>query len=79
MYVSLRVKLSVGIIIICFLTGMFAILSVYRISANIIDKEYSDKADQITEAVVQTVDDVFKKADQAMYERKVAMKAERKE
>lgn len=56
MYLSLRVKLSVVIIIICFLTGMFAILSVYRISANIIDKEYSDKADQITEAVVQTVD-----------------------
>lgn len=56
MYVSLRVKLSVGIIIICFLTGMFAILSVYRISTSIIDREYSDKADQITEAVVQTVD-----------------------
>ncbi len=56
MYVSLRVKLSVGIVIICFLTGMFAILSVYRISTSIIDREYSDKADQITEAVVQTVD-----------------------
>lgn len=56
MYLSLRVKLSVGIIIICFLTGMFAILSVYRISTSIIDREYSDKADQITEAVVQTVD-----------------------
>ena len=56
MYVSLRVKLSVGIVVICFLTGMFAILSVYRISTSIIDREYSDKADQITEAVVQTVD-----------------------
>ncbi len=56
MYVSLRIKLSVGVIIICFLTGMLAILSVYRISTSIIDREYSDKADQITEAVVQTVD-----------------------
>ena len=29
--------------------------------------------------VDRTVDDVFKKADKAMYERKVAMKAERKD
>ncbi len=55
-FISLRVKLSIGIIIICFLIGLLAILAVRKIATDIIDKEYSDKAEQIAQAVVSTLD-----------------------
>ncbi|MCR5791192.1 MAG: GGDEF domain-containing protein [Lachnospiraceae bacterium] len=55
-FVSLKVKLTIGIITICFMIGVVAILSVRRIATSVIDKEYMDKAEQITEAVVNTID-----------------------
>ncbi len=55
-FVSLKVKMTIGLILICFFIGLLAILSVRSIATNIIDKEYSDKAEQITEAVVNTLD-----------------------
>ncbi len=53
---SLKTKLTIGIIVICTLIGALAIFCVDRISTNIIDKEYSDKAEQITQAVTATLD-----------------------
>lgn len=55
-FVSLKIKLTIGVILICFLIGLLAIFSVSRIASNIIDKEYSDKAEQISQAVVTTLD-----------------------
>lgn len=55
-FISLKIKLTIGVILICLLIGLLAILSVSRIASNIIDKEYSDKADQIAQAVVTTLD-----------------------
>lgn len=55
-FVSIRIKLTIGVILICFLIGLLAIISVNRIATNIIDQEYSDKAEQLVEAVAQTLD-----------------------
>ena len=55
-FVSLKVKITIGVILICFLIGFLAILSVNRIAATIIDKEYGDKAEQISKAMVSVVD-----------------------
>ena len=55
-FVSLKVKLTIGVILICFLTGLLAILSVNRIASTIVDKEYGDKAEQIAQAMVSVVD-----------------------
>ena len=48
--------MTIGIILICFLIGSYAVYSVNRLAADIIDKEYSDRAEQIAEAVAVTVD-----------------------
>ena len=55
-FISLKTKMTVGVILICFLIGALAIFSVNRIATSIIDKEYSDRAEQITEAVAYTLD-----------------------
>ena len=55
-YISLRIKMTIGVIIICFLIGMIAIYSVNKMASSIIDKEYGDKAEQIAEAVANTID-----------------------
>ena len=55
-FISLKVKMTIGIILICLLMGFLAILSVNRIATNIIDKEYGEKAEQISEAVVNAID-----------------------
>ena len=55
-FVSLRVKISLGIILVCVLIGLVAILSVRKIATDIIDREYEDKAEQITEAVAHILD-----------------------
>ena len=55
-FVSLRIKLIIGVAAMCLLVGVLAILTVYRIATNIIDKEYSDKAEQVSRAVVNSVD-----------------------
>ena len=55
-FISLKTKMTIGIILICFLTGSYAVYSVNRLAADIIDKEYSDRAEEIAEAVAVTVD-----------------------
>lgn len=55
-FVSLRVKMTIGVILICFLIGLLAIMLVSRIATNIVDKEYGDKAEQISRAMVSVVD-----------------------
>ena len=55
-FISLNVKLSIGVIFFCLLIGLISIVSVTRIAANIIDREYMDKAEQIPRAVVTTLD-----------------------
>lgn len=55
-FVSLKVKVSIGIILICFLMGLLAIMSVRMIATNIIDKEYIDKAQQVANITAATLD-----------------------
>ena len=55
-FISLKLKITVGVILICLLVGAVAIISVGQISNNIIDKEYSDRAEQISAAVAYTLD-----------------------
>ena len=55
-FISIRLKMTLGVIIICFLIGSLAVFSVNRIATGIIDREYSDRAEQIAEAMVQTLD-----------------------
>ncbi len=54
--ISLKTKMTIGVILICFLIGALSIFSVNRIATSIIDEEYGDKAEKITEAVVRTID-----------------------
>ena len=55
-FVSLKVKITIGVILICSLIGLLAILSVNRIATAIVDKEYGDRAEQISRAMVSVVD-----------------------
>ncbi len=55
-FVSLRVKLTIAIVFVCFLIGLLAIVAVNHIASNIIDQEYRDRAEQITQAVVCATD-----------------------
>ena len=55
-FISLKTKMTIGVIIMCSLIGALAIISVDRISTSIIDKEYSERAEQISEAVASTLD-----------------------
>lgn len=55
-FISLKTKMTIGVILICLLIGSVAISSVNRIATDIIDTEYSDRAEQVTKAVVTTLD-----------------------
>lgn len=55
-FLSLRVKMTIGVVLICFLIGLLAILLISRIATNIIDKEYADSAERISEAMANTID-----------------------
>ncbi len=55
-FISLRVKIIIGVIAICLSISVLAILSIQKIAATIIDREYSDKAEQVSEAVASTLD-----------------------
>ena len=52
----MRVKITISVILICFLIGLVAILSVNRIATSIVDKEYGDKAEQIARSMVSVID-----------------------
>lgn len=55
-FMSLKVKMSIGVIFICLLIGVLAVILVNRIAKDIVDKEYRNRAEQIAKAVVTTVD-----------------------
>ena len=55
-YMSLKVKLSAGIAIMCLLIGFLAVFLMNYIAKDIVDSEYESKAEQITKAVVNTLD-----------------------
>ncbi|MCR4989971.1 MAG: GGDEF domain-containing protein [Lachnospiraceae bacterium] len=55
-FVSLRIKMIIYVLAICLLIGILAIFSVRGIAISIVNNEYSSKADQIVEAVANTLD-----------------------
>lgn len=55
-FISLKIKITIGVILICLLIGSLAIFAVNYIATSIIDTEYSERAEQITEAVTNTLD-----------------------
>ncbi len=55
-FFSLNLKMTIGIILMCFFIGAVAIFAVNRIATSMIDKEYSDRADQVSAAMAVTVD-----------------------
>ncbi len=55
-FVSLKVKLTAGVIFISLVIGSLAVFAVNYISTSIVDKEYSDRAEQIAQAVATTID-----------------------
>ena len=55
-FVSLRTKMTIGVILVCFLMGSLAVFSVNRIATRIIDEEYKSKAEQVSEAIAKTID-----------------------
>lgn len=55
-FISLKVRMSIGIVSMCLLISLLAILLMFRTIKDIVDKDYIDKAEQITEAVVSSLD-----------------------
>ncbi|MBO4799948.1 MAG: hypothetical protein J5489_04795, partial [Lachnospiraceae bacterium] len=55
-FVSLRVKITIAVILICLGISALAVLSMRQIAGTMIDKEYGDKAEQISKAVATTLD-----------------------
>ncbi len=55
-FISLKTKMTIGIILLCLLISATAVFFINSISTTIIDKEYGDKAEQLTEAVASTLD-----------------------
>ena len=55
-FMSLKLKLSIGVVVICLLIGVLAVVLVNAIAADIVDKEYMSKAEQMTKAVVTALD-----------------------
>ena len=55
-FFSIRFKMTVGVILASLVLGSFGIFSVSRIATDIIDKEYSDRAEEIAEAMAATID-----------------------
>ena len=55
-FISLKIKITIGVILICLFIGSLAIFAVNYIATSIIDTEYSERAEQITEAVTNTLD-----------------------
>ncbi len=54
--ISLKIKMTIGILLVCFLVGLIAILSVYNIATDIIDREYRTNAEKFSEAVASELD-----------------------
>ena len=55
-FTSLKTRLTLCIIMICMLTGSIAFIAVKKLATDIVDKEYIDKAEQVSEAMANTLD-----------------------
>ncbi len=55
-FISIKTKLTIGVILICLVIGAVAVASVFKISGDIIDKEYCDRAEAVAEAVAYAID-----------------------
>ncbi len=55
-FISLKTKIIIGVIVMCFLIGALAIYSVNRIASVIIDREYKQKAEEIPQTVAKAID-----------------------
>ena len=55
-FLPLRAKMTIGVVLVCALVGALAVFAVNTIASNIVDKEYGDKAEQISEIVVHNLD-----------------------
>ena len=55
-FTSLKTRLTLCIILICMLTGSIAFIAVKKLATDIVDKEYIDKAEQVSEAMANTLD-----------------------
>ena len=53
---SLKIKMIIGVVLLCFTVGLIAIFSVYSIAGSIIDREYSSNAEKISHAVAVSLD-----------------------
>ena len=54
-YISLKAKLSLGRVAMCLLIGFLSIILMNRTAKEIVDSEYTSKAEQVSKAVVQTL------------------------
>lgn len=55
-FMSLKLKMTIVIVFICLLIGVLAVALINTIAKDIVDREYVSKAEQITKAVVTTLD-----------------------
>ena len=55
-FISLKVRISIGVVSVCLLLGLLAVLLMNRIARDIVDEEYTDDAEKISKAVVSALD-----------------------
>ena len=55
-FVSLKIRISIGVVSVCLLLGVLAIILMNRIASDIVDEEYTDDAEKISKAVVSALD-----------------------
>lgn len=55
-FISIKVKMSIGVVFVCLLIGALAVFLMNQIAKDIVDNEYISKAEQIAQAVVNTLD-----------------------
>ena len=55
-FVSLKIRISKGVVSVCLLLGVLAIILMNRIASDIVDEEYTDDAEKISKAVVSALD-----------------------
>lgn len=55
-FISLKVRISIGVVSVCLLLGLLAVLLMNRIARDIVDEEYTDDAKKISKAVVSALD-----------------------
>ena len=54
-FISLKVRISIGVVSVCLLLGLLAVLLMNRIARDIVDEEYTDDAEKISKAGLELV------------------------